>query len=89
LGNNQPYQNIFSSEGLAANYGLDGRGSIPCKIFLFFRKSIPALGLIRPPIQWELGRISPGVKLPGREVNYSPPSSVEIKNNSAVTSLLD
>jgi hypothetical protein len=64
-GNYQPYENIFRSVGLAAGYGLKGPGSISGKIFLFFRKSRPALGPTRPLIQWELGSVSPRVQQPG------------------------
>jgi hypothetical protein len=37
------------------------------------------LGPIQPPIQWVPGSLSLGVKRPGREANYSPPSSAEVK----------
>jgi hypothetical protein len=41
-----------------------------------FRK---ALGPTQPPIQWVPGALSVGIKRPGREANYSPPSSAEVK----------
>jgi hypothetical protein len=39
-----------------------------------------ALGPTQPPIQWVPGALSPGVKWPGHEADYSPPSSAEVKN---------
>jgi hypothetical protein len=39
-----------------------------------------ALGLTQPPIQWVSGVCSLGVKRPGREPDYSPPSNAEVKN---------
>jgi hypothetical protein len=38
-----------------------------------------ALRPTQPPIQWVLGALSLGVKLPGREDDHSPPSSAEVK----------
>jgi hypothetical protein len=38
-----------------------------------------ALGPTQPPIQWERGALSLGVKRPGREADHSPPSSAEVK----------
>jgi len=38
------------------------------------------LGPTQPPIQWVPGALSPRIKRPGREANYSPPSSAEVKN---------
>jgi hypothetical protein len=38
------------------------------------------LGLTQPHIQWVLGTLSPEAKQSGREADYSPPPSVEIKN---------
>jgi hypothetical protein len=49
-------------------------------IFLFTTVSIGALGRIQPPIHWVPGDLSLGVQQTGREVDHSPPSSVEIKN---------
>jgi hypothetical protein len=48
-------------------------------IFLFTTGSRTALGPTQPPIQWLPGALSLGVKRPGREADYSPPSSVEVK----------
>jgi hypothetical protein len=36
-------------------------------------------GPTQPPIQWVLGALSLGVKLPGREVDHSLPSTAEVK----------
>jgi hypothetical protein len=48
-------------------------------IFLFTTASRTALGPTQPPTQWLPGALSLGVKLPGREGDHSPPSSVEVK----------
>jgi hypothetical protein len=60
-----------------------GRG---WEFFLFTTVSRPALGSTQPPIQWVLGALSLGVKLPGRETDHSPPSSAQIKNGWSYTS---
>jgi hypothetical protein len=39
-----------------------------------------------PPIQWVPGPLSPGVKRPGREVDYSLPTSAEVKKMWIYTS---
>jgi hypothetical protein len=41
--------------------------------------SRPALGPTQPPIQWVSGALSPGIKRPGREADYSPPTTAEVK----------
>jgi hypothetical protein len=46
---------------------------------LMIYTSILVLGPTQPPIQWVPGALSLGVKLPGREADHSPPSSVEVK----------
>jgi hypothetical protein len=38
----------------------------------------PNLGPTQPPMLCVPGALSPGVKLPGLEVHYSPPFSIEI-----------
>jgi hypothetical protein len=55
-------------------------------IFLFTTASIPALGPTQPPIQWVRGALFRGVKWPGREADYSAPSSAEVKNAWSYTS---
>jgi hypothetical protein len=49
-------------------------------ILLFAAVPRLTLGPTRPPTQWVLGALSPGVKLLGREADHSPPSSAEVKN---------
>jgi hypothetical protein len=56
--------------------GFDSRWEL--EIFLFRSMSRPALGPTKPPIQWVVGALSLGVKLPGRETDHSPPSSAEV-----------
>jgi hypothetical protein len=74
-----------TSVGIALGYGTDDRGSrlrFPgggLGIFLFTTASRTALEPTQPPIQWVPGAPSLGVKRPGREVDHSPPSSVEVK----------
>jgi hypothetical protein len=72
-----------SSLGVVLDYGLAYRGSrvrFPAAlgIFLFTTVSRTAVGPTHPPIQWVPG-LSLGVKRPGREADYSPPSSAEVK----------
>jgi hypothetical protein len=55
-------------------------------IFLFTTASRTALGPTKPPIQWVPGALSLGVKRPGREADYSPPSTAEVKNAWSYTS---
>jgi hypothetical protein len=54
--------------------------------FLFFTSSRSHPESIQPPIQYESGVYSPGVKRPGREANCSPPSTAEVKNSWSYTS---
>jgi hypothetical protein len=75
-------RNLDSAVGIATGYGLDDRG-VAVRVpvgprILSFR---PALGSTQPPIQCLLGFLSPGVKWPGLEADYSPPASVEVKKN--------
>jgi hypothetical protein len=49
-------------------------------IFLFSAVSRPALGPTQSPVQRVAGALSLGVKRPGREADYSPPFSAEVKN---------
>jgi hypothetical protein len=45
-------------------------------------------GSTQPHIQWVLIAIPPGIKRSGREADQSLPSNVEVKNDGAITSLL-
>jgi hypothetical protein len=60
--------------GRSSNSGRD-------KIFLFSVSSMQALGSTEPLNQW-----LPGLKRPGRETNYSAPTSVEVKKKWVYTS---
>jgi len=53
--------------------------------FLMSTASRPALGITLPLIQWVPGALSPGIKLPMREANHSPPSSAKAKNEWSYT----
>jgi hypothetical protein len=67
---------------------LRSRSSNPSRVknFLFSTSSRPALGPTQPPIQWVPVVFSPGVKRPGREADYSPPTSAEVKKTWIYTS---
>jgi hypothetical protein len=54
------------------------------EIFLFSIMSWPALGPSKPLIQWVPGAVSPGLMRQGRDADYSPPSSVEVKNGGDI-----
>jgi hypothetical protein len=56
--------------------GFDSRRGLG--IFLFTTASRTALGTTQPLIQWVPGASSLGVKRPGREADYSPPSTAEV-----------
>jgi hypothetical protein len=76
------------SVGIAAGYGLDGRGLIPVRDKRFFfphsTVSRPAEGPIEPPIQSVPGDHYPIVRRTGRESDISPPFSAEIKKSGAI-----
>jgi hypothetical protein len=57
------------------------------EIFLYSLAARPTLALNKPPMQNAPGA-PPGIKLPGREANHWSPSSVEIKSEGAIPSLL-
>jgi hypothetical protein len=64
------------------SYGLDDWGvgvRVPVGWRIFPKSSRPVLGPAQPPIQWVPGAFSPEVKWPGREADYSPPASAEVK----------
>jgi hypothetical protein len=56
-------------------------------IFFFTTASRTALVPTQPPIQWVMEALSLALKRPGRESDYSLPSSVEVKNASSSTSI--
>jgi hypothetical protein len=58
-----------------------GRG----KNFHISMSSRSAMGPTQPPIQWVPAAVSPGVKQPGREADYSP-TSTEVKKTWIYTS---
>ena len=49
--------------------------------FSVLQRAKTDLGSTQFPIQWARVVHSPGVKQPGRDVNYSPPSSADVKND--------
>jgi hypothetical protein len=68
--------------GIAAGYGMDGRGSIPGRSKNFFHStaSRPALGFTHHHIQRVPRAIPRGVKRLGRDADHSHPSRAEVKN---------
>jgi hypothetical protein len=58
-----------------------GRSSSPGRVknFIFSTLSRPALGSTQAHIQWVTEALSPGVKRPGHEADYSPPTTAEVK----------
>jgi hypothetical protein len=58
--------------------GFDSRQGLGT--FLFTTVFRLALGPTEPPLQWLQGALSLGIKRPGREADYSPPFSAEVKN---------
>jgi hypothetical protein len=75
---------IISSIGIALGYGQDDRGSrvrFPAGAgnFSLHHRVQNGSGPTQPPIQWEPGALSLGVKRPGREADHSTPSSAELK----------
>jgi hypothetical protein len=84
------YRSRDSSVGVATrlHVGRPGFDSLQGKeIFLYSTVSRSVLGPTQLPIRCVLGAISPGVKRPGREVDQSPPSSTEVKNDGAIPPL--
>jgi hypothetical protein len=70
-----------SSYGIATGW-MDGiRFPVEARNFHYSTTSRLALGPTQPPIQWVPGVLSPKVKQPGCEANYSPPFRAEVKND--------
>jgi hypothetical protein len=70
--------------GKATGYGLDDRGvgvRVPVGSRIFSSPRGPVRLWSRPNLlsDGELGVLSPGIKRPGHEADYSPPSSAEVK----------
>ena len=62
-------------------YGLDGRGSIPVEARIFSLLDTSDRFLDPPSLLLSGCRCSfPGVKMPARELNHSPPPNAEVKN---------
>jgi hypothetical protein len=63
-----------------------GQSSNPGSIknCLFPTSSRLVLGATQPPIQW-VSELSPGVKRPGREADYSPQTNADIKKTFICT----
>jgi hypothetical protein len=72
---------------IATDYGLYGYDSIPGSASFFSTASRPRLGPTQTPIQWGPGALFPSIKKPGREVDNSPASGIEIKKDGAIPPL--
>jgi hypothetical protein len=78
------FRNRDSVVGTATGYGLDYQGvgvRVPVESRIFSSPPCPDR-LWGPPnhlIQWVPVALSPGVKRPGREADYSPSASAEVK----------
>jgi hypothetical protein len=58
-----------------------GRIRVPVGARFFFPTSSRRIREpTHPPIQWVPGALSPRVKRPGREADYSPPTTAKVKN---------
>jgi hypothetical protein len=60
---------------------VEGRGSNPGRAGAFCLRHFVQIvvGYTQTPIQWVSGALSPGIKRPGNEADYSPPPSAEIE----------
>jgi hypothetical protein len=58
------------------------------KNFHFSISSRQILGSIKPPIQWVLGALFPGVQQQGPEAGHSPPTSAMVRKTWISTSTL-
>jgi hypothetical protein len=75
-----------SAVGISTGYGLDDRRvgvRVPVGSRIFSKSFRPALG----SIQWVPGALSLGLKRPGREADYPPPASAEVKKNVYISTL--
>jgi hypothetical protein len=81
-----------SLSGPGLGYGLHDRAitvkfQFPVATRHFSRlQTVQTLGPTHPSIQCVPAALSPGVKWPGREVDHSPPSNAEVKNEWSYTS---
>jgi hypothetical protein len=76
-----------SAAGIATGYWLEDRGlrvRVPVGSRIFFTSSRLASGPIQPPIQWEPGALSSGVKRPGRKADHSPPTSARSRQYGSI-----
>jgi hypothetical protein len=64
--------------------GSSGAGRV--KNFLFTSSWRQTLGPTQPPFHWVPAKISPGEKRLGREADYLPPTSAEVKKTCVYTS---
>jgi hypothetical protein len=84
----EPWSSRDSSVGIALGYDLESCSSLPGRGKIFYFHSFQTgFGSHQSLIQWVRGAISPGVKRPRREVDYSPPSNAEVKNGGAIPPL--
>jgi hypothetical protein len=75
----------FTSITTPTGYDLNGRGiggqfRATARFFLSSANPRLALRPNKPSVQQATGTVSPGLSRPGREADYSPPSTPEVKN---------
>jgi hypothetical protein len=75
------------SVGIATGCGLGFDSRQGHEIFLYSTASRPALGPTCSPLKLVPGDLSPGLKQTGREADYSPPSSGDVKNGGVIPPL--
>jgi hypothetical protein len=75
---NASFESRGRAVGIATSYGMD-RSPGGVKNVHFSLSFRPARGPAQPAIQWVQGAVSPKVSQQGREANYSPATSAEVK----------
>jgi hypothetical protein len=80
-----------SSVGIVTGYGLDAEVQFPAGAIHFSLFHNVKTDSVVQPASYPIctGISFPGAKRPGREADYSYPSSAEVKNGEAVPSLAD
>jgi hypothetical protein len=75
---------VASRVSIAASYELEGRGSISCRDFSLLHSVQTGSGTHSLSYPMSTGALSSEMKQPGRESDYSRPSSAETINGGAI-----
>jgi hypothetical protein len=78
-------EHISMGAGIAMGWKARVRFSVGVRDFLCPTATRATLQFTQPPIQWAHWSIPRGIKRPGREADYSPPCSAEMKNGVSVS----